>query len=255
MVSNKMPNNDLDTMLQGNNQDISSESQAGTEGTGSNSDNPNEGSGGQPEEVEFNKLSGAAQDRFRQSFRDRQRLQSENEQLKQMAMSATNTQNVPAQATSEQQREALTKLDEVGVATKSFVQQQIQDILARKSFYDDLDKLEDSLDGTDGRPKFVREEYEDYVNRHPQYKGYLPKDVYGIMYEEELLDWRVANRNGNTSTRKTTTLKPTRTSVRGESELTMEAIEEKLASLPEPQRSEWYSANQKKINEVVSKGV
>lgn len=247
---------DLDVMLQGENQDSPSGSQTENASTGSNSDIPaddGQGTEGEEEKVTFDKLTGSAQDRFRKIYQDRQNKIAEAEKWKQLAMQ---NQPVQQQTTNGQPnpevQDAIQKLDSAGIATKEFVQKQVQDILAQKTYYDELSKLEGQINGSDGRPAFTREEYFDYVDRHPQYKNYLPIDVYAKMYPEELRDWQETHKS-ETQVRKSSALRPTRTASRENEELTVDEIEAKLKSLPEPQRSEWYLANQAKINRATQK--
>lgn len=241
---------ELDAMLQGQGQGTPSVSQTGADDTGSNPENPIEGAGGQPEEVEFSKLSGSAQDRFRKIYRERQELLAERDRLRSAVGTGNGLVPPPPAQFDPQVREAISKLDSVGVATKDFVQQQIHNTLAQKTFYDELSKLESEIDGHDGRPKFTREEYNDYVNRHPQYQNYLPIDVYEKMYHEELDTWKSSSTNQRTQSRQT--LRPTRTSGR-DTELTPEEIEDKLKSLPDDQKRAWYEKNLTKINEALGR--
>lgn len=241
---------DLDAMLQGQDQGTPSASQAGIDDTGSNPGNPNEDTGGQPEEVEFSSLSGGAQDRFRKIYKEREEMRSELERYRKGTFSGNQIVPPPPSQYDPQVREAISKLEQVGVATRDYVAQQIQDTLAQKTFYDELGKLESEIDGHDGRPKFTREEYTDYINRYPQYKNYLPIDVYQKIYSEELDSWKAGHPQVKQPRQQT--LRPTRTASR-DSDLTPEEIENKLKTLPEPQRSQWYEKNLSKINEAMGR--
>src|SRR5258708_10894874 len=242
---------ELDQMLQGEDQNVPAGSQQ-QDGTGSNSNDQTNGQGGQIEEVEFSKLTGSAQDRFRKLYQEKQQAQAELHKMRQLVQQGGGQQPAPgAQGLTTEVQEAVKRLDDVGIATKDFVKEQVQSILAQKTYYDELDKLESQLNGNDGKPKFTREEYFDYIDKHPQYKNYLPQDVYSKMYEDELFDWKAKNGNQQ-ATGRTQQLRPTRSASR-EQELTVDEIEAKLKSLPEPQRSEWYSANKKRIDAAASK--
>lgn len=249
---------DLDQMLQGENQDSPSGTQPEDTSSGSYSDTGTQGTQGtegSDEEAEWNKLSGNATDRFRKVYNERQRVLTENQKLRDLiAQGGAQQPQVDANGQlTPQVKEAVQRLDTVGIATKEYVQKQVQDILAQKTYYDELGKLESQIDGSDGRPRFTREEYFDYVERHPQYKNYLPIDVYDKMFTEELSDWKADNHTVTQQPRqRSQALRPTRTASR-ETELTVDEIEAKLKSLPEPQRSEWYTANLKKINAVVQR--
>ncbi|MDD5407025.1 MAG: hypothetical protein PHE73_08825 [Sulfurovaceae bacterium] len=244
-----MAQDDLDAMLEGDNQDNLSDSQSGNQSSGSNADDKN--TAGQSEEVEFQKLSGNAQDRFRQLWQEKQNAIAKAQKLEQLIQNQPGQQQQTQTVTSDV-KDAVNKLDAVGIATKDFVSNEIQSFLAKKTYYDELDKMEGKLNGEDGRPKFTREEYFDYVEKHPQFKNYLPEDVYEKMYKEELSDWTATNGDQRTKTKRTQALRPTRTANTGGADLTVDEIESKLKSLPEPQRSEWYAKNLSKINAAIS---
>lgn len=244
---------ELDDLLQGSDQDASSDSPSGNQNDGSNSDNQSNGTGGQTtEEVEFSRLSGSAQDRFRVVLKEREQLRRE------LDLFRNGTQNFAPQQQTQQQdnpqvADAVNKLREVGLTTKKDVEEMLQSTLAQTRYQLELNRLEDSFNGSDGKPKFTREEYFDYVGRHPEYKDYLPEDVYGKMYSEELDDWKAQNRNrGGNSGQRSSSLRPTRTNVQGD-QLTPESIEETLQKLPPDQRQTWYNKNIDKINQVMNR--
>lgn len=244
---------ELDAMLKGENQDSPSDSQSENASSGSDSgtgDDITQGTEGSQEEVEWGKLSGNATDRFRKVYNERQRALQENQKLRDLLTQGGQIPNQTNLQVNPQTQDALSKLDKAGVATKDFVQKQVQEILAQKTYYDELGKLESKFSGNDGKPKFAREEYFDYIERYPQYKNYLPEDVYEKMYREELTDWRSSKGQEQPTQRRSQVLRPTRTASR-ETELTVDDVEAKLKSLPEPQRSQWYAANQEKINRAV----
>ncbi|MDE2106325.1 MAG: hypothetical protein KGL39_54400 [Patescibacteria group bacterium] len=239
---------DIDSMLQGEDQIPTPASQAERKNVGPNSGNSIESTEGQnDEEVEFNSLSGSAQDRFRKIIRDLRQTREENEHLKrQPVYGQTPFGQVPPPPNPDIQ-EAVRKLSEVGIATKDEVRKIIAETLGTVRFDDELNKLEGELDGNDGRPRFTREEYEDYINRHPQYRNYLPRDVYSVMYDEELTEWKIAHRSAKPKTQ-SSSLKPTKTSVQDE-EWTPEYIEQKI----QEEGPSWYDRHKDKINQVLSK--
>lgn len=249
-------NDDLDQMLQGENQDSPSGTQPEDASSGSYSESgDSQQTEGSQEEAEWNRLSGNATDRFRKVYNERQHALQENQKLRDLiAQGGQPSQTQSDGQLAPQVKEAVQRLDTVGIATKEYVQKQVQEILAQKTYYDELGKLESKIDGADGKPKFAREEYFDYIERHPQYKNYLPEDVYEKMFSEELNDWR-SDRRGNQgqTQRRSQALRPTRTASRESAELTVDEVEAKLKSLKEPQRSEWYQANLKKINDAVTR--
>jgi hypothetical protein len=117
-----------------------------------------------------------------------------------------------------------------------------------------LQGLETRYDGSNGLPAFTREEYDDYITRHPQYASYDLEDVYKKMYEPELDDYKLRNagKPGAHITKPSTTIKPTRTVVR-EEQLTPEEIERRLSSMPEAERMKFYDANKDKIDSALGR--
>lgn len=207
------------------------------------SGNPIEGEEGlTPEEVEFSKLSGSAQDRFRKVIADKKRISEEAEYWKSQAEKGGKTSETPGLTTEAQQ--GIATLRKVGFSTKEDVRQEVNEGLATLRYNMELDRLETKYSGDDGRPKFTREEYEEYLTSHPAYKNYYPEDVYSKMFSEELFDWSVKHRVEPTVKQKTSPLRPVRTATQ-EEELTPESIEEHLK---QPGGQQWYDEHLKEIN-------
>lgn len=194
------------------------------------------------EEVEFNSLKGSTQDRIKKILRDKQDLES---RLTTLEQSRTVVPPVNYPQSDANVKDALHKLSDLGVATDDKVDQKINQSLGALRFQFELDRLESKYNGEDGRPKFDRDEYNDYRNRHPEYTNYLPEDVYEKMYKEELSDFQ----SSAPQTKKTSSLKPTKASV-GEEPLTPELIEQRLK---EPDGRQWYERNVDKINRAMGK--
>jgi hypothetical protein len=231
-------------------------SQPETTTTGeSNTVNPTGAENATPEEVSWNTLNGSSQDRFRQVTRDlnefrrkEQEWQAEKERLYQLAQNPAyrpQTQEVPQGAA-----DAVKKLSELGLSTKDEVLQLINQKLGGLVYQTELEKLEDRFDGANGMPKFDKDEYEDYVARNPKYRNYDPQDVYKIMYEPEIVDWKIRNQGQpQQQAQQTPSLRPVRAPV-GEEPLTPELIEQRLN---EPGGMEWYERNVSKINAVLGR--
>jgi len=234
-------------MLQGDDQSSLPGSQPDN-GAGSDSGSQNDAPGGQSdEEVEFSSLSGSTQDRIRRLIRER------NDAIEASQRGFTPPPPPPVyQPQNPSVQDAVEKLREVGITTKDDVKSMVQDSLAQLRYQAELDRLEASYDGDDGKPKFTREEYEDFVRHNPQYQDYLPEDVYEKMYKEELNDWRVNQSGSRPAARQSQSLPPRRTMQQEES-LTPEGIEEKLRTLPEGEREKWYEKNVDKINAVMGR--
>lgn len=241
-------NDDLDALLQEEDQTLPPVSQADVNNDGSNDDSQNDGASGlSPEEVEFNSLSGPAQDRFRRTVREKNELQRRIEELERGQNSYRGVPPPPPQYTPEVQ-DAVKKLSDVGISTDEKVDQKINTIVSQMRFYNELDRLEKEYSGTDGKPAFTREEYEDFTRKNPQYKDYMPEDVYNKMYSEEILDWNLQNKT-QPGKKRSTSLRPTKTTVR-DTELTPEDIESRLQQDDGPQ---WYEKNKEKINRVIAR--
>lgn len=242
---------DLDTFLQDQNQATDPASQP-ENNNGSNSGEPNqiEQPGGQSEEeVEFNTLSGSAQDRFRKVYRD---LKEKERQLQMVAEGRGVLPPPPPGGINDNPaiKDAKDKLTNiVGLADKDYVRSEVRNGLAAIRYEYELTRLENLYEGNDGRPKFTREEYEDFVSRHPNLNGYAPEDVYRYkMYPEELKEWELGHAGQQFQRAGSSSLRPTRTN-RVEEELTPEKIEENLQKFGQA----WYDKNIDKINEVMNK--
>lgn len=208
------------------------------------------------EEVAFNSLKGSTQDRVRtlaQRANEATRLQteieqmrSENEALKLRSMQPNLQQNPDVQ-------DAVSKLDNFGVATKTFVDKRIKDevnqSLSGIIWKMEMDRLEGKHSGSDGLPAFDRAEYEAYVNANPQYRNYTPEDIYSKMYEDEIFDARVKGIGTRPSGRQTPNIRPTRTRIQ-EDAMTPDYIERRLQ---QPDGRQWYEQNKEKINAVVAR--
>ena len=213
-----------------------------------------------PEEVSWNDLSGGSQDRFRAITRDlnEYRRKEQEWQEEKLRLSATN-QSSRFSDTSEdpnnpEVQDAIRRLSKFGIATKEDVQAEIGKYFNGFVYRSELEKLESRFDGSNGLPKFDRNEYEDYIARYPQYRSYEPSDVYEKMYADEILDSKLQDRNGGTTSTSQTansSLRPTRTQVQQEP-WTPELIEQKLQSLGPSERIAWLEKNRDKINTVLS---
>ena len=208
--------------------------------------NPQDAVTESPEEVEFNSLKGGTQQRIKDIIAERDQIRAEKERLE----AFVRTQNpTPAQTdlSNPQVRDAVAQLDKVGVATKDWAEQQINQRLGGLIYNIELQNLEKNLDGSDGTPKFDRIEYEDFVKRNPKYQNYDPKDTYNIMYSEEIMDARLKDK-GVQPTQPNSSLRPVKTTVR-EEQWTPESIEARLKEADGPT---WYTQNKTLVNKVLS---
>jgi len=243
MVS-KIADNNIDAFLQGQDQDTDAGSQPGNN-DGSNSGDLQGQPGGQSEEeVEFAKLNGSTQDRIRQLIRERNEAAQKAEQAQRLL--GTVPPPPPMQPNNPQIQDAVKKLTNIGLADQDFVKQQVSQGVAALQYNYELSRLENTYTGDDGRPKFTREEYEDYVGRHPQYQSYTPEDVYKFkMYAEENRDWETRTKGQNQPVG-SSSLRPTRTNRTNEA-LTPETIEANLQKYGQS----WYDKHKDEIEQVL----
>ncbi len=190
------------------------------------------------EEVEFNKLRGTAQDRIRQLVREKNQLKAEAEKARALAYKPTLPPAPPANPDFVQAKKTLA---DAGIMTDEKFEQRMAEREARIRYEDKIRQLTQVENGDDGRPRFDKEEYEDYVRSNPQYQYYDPQDVFGIMYRQELTDWEWKHRNQPSGA---SPLKNAKT-FRGDDVWTPEYINEHAL---EPG---WYDKNIEKINRVM----
>jgi len=200
---------------------------------------------GSPEEVEFNGLKGDTQTRVRDLIRERNDERARAERLQNFVYSQQQSQSsIPSAGidpNSPEVRNAVSQLANVGISTDEKVENLVNQRIGNLVWNFELEKLENRHNGADGKAKFDRTEYADFIQRNPQYQGYMPEDVYEKMYPGEVASGQpVANRS--------TTLRPTRTTVR-EEQWTPESIETRLQ---ESDGKEWYVKNKTLINKVLS---
>lgn len=236
---------DIDAMLSQENQTPAPTSQVQN---GSQIDVPDDGSLSE-EEVEFNKLSGPAQERFRKIVHDKRDLAEKVSTYENMLR----TMPPPAPANNEQNpdvQQAVRKLSDVGIATKDDVNNIVGQSLSVLRYEQEMNRLASTYTGKENEPQFDRSEYEDFVKDNPVYANYYPEDVFKFkMFPDEFSN--IGNA-GKESVSQTTTLKPTKTSQHKET-FTPEYIEDKLKSLPEAERKQWYSENLSEINATLGK--
>ena len=207
-----------------------------------------------PEEERWNNLSGASQERFRQISRENNELRrfresKEAEEKAKLASYSPNSVNETVDRTPEVES-AVRRLSQVGIATDEKVERLVDQKLSGLIYQQELNRLENKFSGEDGLPKFDRDEYEDYLGRHPQYRNYAPEDVYQKMYEPEIIEWKVQNHDKQRSVRTaTSSLKPTRTQVR-EEPMTPALIEQRLK---QPDGAKFYEDHIEQINAVLQK--
>ena len=216
--------------------------------------NPQGASTTNPEEVAWNSLKGGTQDRIKQLIHERDQERAEKSRLEQYVQYSNTPQTYPAppqQYPGQSQpevRDAVRKLEEVGIATDAKVEAKINQRMGDLIYNMEMQRLESQFSGEDGKtPRFDRGEYEDFVMKNPKYRSYDPVDVYKHhMYPEEIADAMNSRASGTSST---PSLKPTKTVVR-EEQWTPDWIEGRMKQADGLQ---WYAKNKEKVNNYLSK--
>lgn len=201
-----------------------------------------------PEEVAWSDLKGNTQDRIKQILRERDEEKAKRERIE----SFVQTQNFPQQQNTFTQnpeiQSAVAKLSEVGMATKDWAKQEINQSLGNLIYNFELGKLEERHDGSDGLPKFDKAEYQDFIQRNPKYSNYDPEDVFEKMYSEEILDAKVKTYKSGGGQSTTPSLRPTKTTVR-EEQWSPEWIENRMK---QSDGLDWYWKNKDKVNNFLA---
>lgn len=186
-------------------------------------------------------LSGSTQDRIVELVRRAKQaeVELEKERLNKAQPKSEEPETEPP--SDAELQAAVKRLKEVGgVVTKEdlqFLQNRL--ILDREH-----DRLKDKFDGSDGRPKYVPEEVEDYARTH--YFGGNLEAAFWEMYRDEMVDAEVKKRTAKT----TYTEKPTTSVKVGEQPLTLASLKERLSK---PDGAEWWAKNREKIEPLLPK--
>lgn len=206
--------------------------------------NPQGVSDASAEEVAWSELKGPTQDRIKSILKERDQWKYEAERRVQSQVPQYQTPSV--NPVSPDVQNAVAQLSNVGIATDAKVDEKINQSLGNLIYNFTLKDLETKYDGSDGLPKFDRTEYQDFVNKNPQYQTYDPKDVYEKMYSEELLDAKLKAR-GNPTPSRSNSLKPAKTVIR-EEQWSPDWIESRMK---QPDGMEWYARNKQKVNDYL----
>lgn len=193
------------------------------------------------EEVEFSKLSGSSQERFREMFR---RARSAEERASILEQGRTYVPPAP-NTLQPDQKQALETLSQFGVATDEKVDQKLAENFNVLRWELENQRLESKYSGQNGEPKYERDVVEDYIRSHPQFGRYAPEDVFLYkMYPDE---FRSIEQNQGSKVGKTSTLRPTKM-VETTSAITPENVE----GMVRTHSPEWYNENIDAINQAVS---
>ena len=187
------------------------------------------------EEVEFNRLSGSAQERV-QELATRARRAEE-------ALDAERASRyippAPQQESAPDKEQALRTLEQAGVATQSTVDTKLSQAFNELRWDMENTRLNSKYTGEIGEPKYDRTEVEDYIRTHPQFKYYAPEDVFKFkMYPDEF-----SNVETKEVRRTSSSLRPTKAQVTS-STITPENVEEMVKAHDQ----QWYEEHIGEIN-------
>lgn len=217
-----------------------------------------------PEELEWQKLSGSAQDRFRQVITERNQALNEKEALLQNLRTAppppppAPTPQVPEDSglgrkLTPQEIAALESLRSYGVLTlddaKALMANQQAQEEKMKNYFQDLQdqmlieneyrRLEGLYNGGDGRPKFDRTIVEDHMKRSAIYN---PEKAFEDLYRDELYDWRFSHQQGQKPNFYSE--KPVGSTGAATEPITIDGVR---ARLQQPDGKQWWEDNRAKI--------
>jgi hypothetical protein len=247
---------DIDDMLKGA-EDQTPATQAQTQGQGTGPEGTKTEGQQSPEEVEFSKLSGNAQERFKKVLG---RAATAEQKLREFeTQRQQGTQMVPPAAPTDYQspeaQAALQQLEKAGVATDRKVDAKLNEKLNAVLWNFEQARLESKYTGVDGEPKYDRAEVEDYIRNNPQLAGYSAEDIFRYkMFPDEFLELEVTKKTsgGSTTAGGTKTLRPTKAAVHEET-LTPEYINDRLDVKKYGRESveKFYDDNHEQIEQVL----
>jgi len=195
------------------------------------------------EGTEKERVSEKTQARIQRLIREKKALEAELEgqRSQRYIPKEEPSDSTPAPSTNELEA-AVRKLKELpdGVVTKADLRA-VQDRLYLEREHD---RLRAKYDGSDGTPKYVSEEVEDYARSH--YFGGNLEAAYKEMYEDERIDAAIRKRG---LTKKTYTEKPTASVKIGEQPLTVATLRERLRR---PDGPDWLAKNRDKIEPLLA---
>lgn len=197
----------------------------------------NEVSSSQPQETfiseeeakwakEWVSLKGSTQDRIKEIIQERDEAKEKVAQIQIAQQDYQRVSQAPVQPISNDEiDQAINTLKSRGVVTKEDLDILFYQIKREKDF----ERLESKYDGSDGLPKFDKQEVDDYMKRKSIWE---PEAAFRNMYFDEFMDARkISQRKG------IYTEKPTASSSQKEEPLTIETLREKLRG---PKGREYY---------------
>jgi len=194
----------------------------------------------------WGELSGSTQDRIVQLVKKKKELEAELERARQQPPGDIRTETKPIGSPSKEEikeavKQLIQPLKDSGVVTKEDLRM-LQD---RMYLEREHDRLKSKYDGSDGTPKYIPDEVEDYART--KYFGGNLEAAYKDMYHDELVDAEVRAR---TVKKKTYTEKPKASVKLGEKTFTLASFRERLK---QPDGPVWWEKNREKLEPLLKK--
>ena len=196
------------------------------------------------EELEFAKLRGGTQERIRELIvqrnteRDRAtQLEAEVTKFK----TAPSAEQTPTPQSAVERQKALEYLESFGLLTNSSFDKKLQELDEKRTVDGELANLEKKYDGSNGLPKFMKDEVIDHMKKT---QIWHPEKAFKDLYEEEWIDHKIKERDASGSKQPEI--------IKGKSMGTQPVTAETIAErLRQPDGREWYNKNIEAINKIL----
>lgn len=200
-----------------------------------------------PEEMEWSKLRGSAQDRFRQLIKERNEYR-EKATTPMVTAPVPSYEQMPSRSNplageiemTPEQKEAVENLRKFGIVTKD----DLQAIKDQSVLDNEYTRLEAMYNGGRGEPLFDRVEVEDHMRKTGIYN---PEKAFEDLYRDELYDLRT--KGADTTSRGAYSAKPSASTASRTEPLTIDNLR---ARLREPDGQAWWEKNRERILPLMS---
>ena len=145
-------------------------------------------------------------------------------------------------------QKALDQLSGIGVVTEQKLETRIRSLEDRIVLDTEHSRLEQSLDGADGRPKYDRKEVEEFMKARAIYD---PETAYEKMHRDEIIDWHVKQSQQKPAPARSEGASTPGATGQGGDVISRDTIREKMGT------AEWrsfYEQNRDKILTLMQKG-
>lgn len=155
---------------------------------------------------------------------------------------------VPGQKMTPEMERAAQQIASLGFPDESTVNKKIKALEDRIILDTEHSRLERQYDGSDGRPRYIRNDVEKFMRERAVYN---PEIAYDQMYKKELLDYEIKQAQKEKPATPESQSPSGQRPAGGEGILTREVIREKMTT---PEWREFYSQNRDKILTLMQKG-